>query len=554
MKCLGVVFADLVHGPLGLPSRLDDELAGRSVLRRTIERLERAKALAGVHVLAPADQVGALRDRLAGTRAVVETSTLLVAPYRELARSSRAWGLDAWRGGVGGLTWLDEEISAAACAGVAGRHNADAIAVAASHGALVDPVLVDAMVELHARNSDEAPFTFCPSPPGLAPAIFARPLLETLGTTAQPPGAMLVYHPDQPMPDPTGRGGCYRPHAILMETRGRLIADTRRSIDRTRDLLAAGAVGWPAERICEWLARDSATRPAEMPEEIEIELTTEDPLAGRTTLRPRGPGVGPRGPIARDAIERIAAEIEPFDDVRIVLGGFGEPTQHPEFIAILAALRRSTALAIAVRTSGLIDRPPVESALFDGPADVLIVTLDAATTETYHRVHGCDRFREARARVDAWAERRARERRVRPLIVPEFLKTVENVADMEPFHDEWLRRLGTSVIAGTSDYAGQRPDRSVTNVSPPRRVPCRQIFRRMAILADGCVVTCDQDFAGRQVVGRIGDRPLGELWLNGAMQPLRDDHLRAARADEARATEALQLWSLCRACNSWHRP
>ncbi len=551
MKCIAVMQVDLRTSGLGTRSRLANAIAGQAVLRRTVERLARAERLAGIVVLASAEECDATRGLLAGTPARVEVSERLVAPYRELARSGRAWGPDGWRGGIGGLCWFDEEMSAGACAEAAKHAEADSVVFVSAAAVLIDVGLVDAMVAHHEENAEAARITFCQAPPGLAPAIFSRSILEELDGALQPAGALLVYQPDQPQPDLTGKGACYRPASVIIEARGRLIADTRRSFERVARLIELGADSWGAERIAAEMVRDDGGVVASAPEEIEIELTTDDPLAGRTVLRPRGGMVGRRGPISNEHVRRVIEGIEGWDDVRVVLGGFGEPCLHPRFGEILAMLRASSALAIGVQTTGLAGDERVDEVLFAAPADAVIVGLDAATPETYRRVHGVDGFDAVCGRMERWARWRVDRRAVRPIIVPEFIKSTGNVDDMEEFYDAWLRRLGVASIRGASGFAGQMEDRRVTRVAPPGRVACRQISRRTMVLADGSVASCDQDFSGSQVIGRVGAQSLAEIWEAGVMGRLRSAH-RAAEA--SREFKDGAAWPRCAACDEWHRP
>lgn len=115
--------------------------------------------------------------------------------------------------------------------------------------------------------------------------------------------------------------------------------------------------------------------------------------------------------------------------------------------------------------------------------------------------------------------------------------------DLEQFYDHWLSRGGAAVIAGPSDYAGQWPSLAVMDMAPPTRGPCRRIFSRLTVLADGRVLMCEQDFKGLHPVGTLGDGGLSAAWQSG-LQTIRQAHL-------AGEWDGLPL---CPACHEWHRP
>jgi len=130
-----------------------------------------------------------------------------------------------------------------------------------------------------------------------------------------------------------------------------------------------------------------------------------------------------------------------------------------------------------------------------------------------------------------------------PIIVPVFTKCRDNLSEMELWYDQWLRALGSAVITGPSDYAGQITDVGIPNMTPPKRVPCARLNSRLTILSDATVVTCEQDVLARKPMGSLSTQSLGEIWKK-SFPPLRSDHEKGQ----------ISLHPLCTACREWHRP
>ena len=545
MKCIAAIAVDLTRSPLGTRSHLAAPLCGTPILRRTIDRIVRTPGLASIHLLTPIDQVDQVRALVSGQPVEVETHRANPPPYQALVRAGRWWGLDSWRGGVGGLTVYDEDIDVELLGALAAQAEADAVLAIPAAAVLADPALLDAMIRHHWENRESARMTFVQAPPGLGAIILSADLLKELAPTGQPPGVLLTYHPDRPLADLTGKEACYRPSAAIIEASGRVLADTSESMRRLKLLLDSGAGDWSADQIARWLTQQARVA-GETPSEIEIELTTDDPLPN-SVLRPRGGAVVPRGPIRQSVIEAVLDGLTDRDDIRVVLGGFGEPCLHPALPEICTLLRSHAAVAaIALRTTALFSpdqerlAESAETALFETPVDVVEVMLDAASPDVYQRVHGFNGYERAIARLDRWKNRRVQRQQVRPLLVPSFIKSRLNLADMERFYDLWQGRLGAALITGYSHCAGQRPDYAVTSMAPPTRTLCRRVFKRSMVLADGRWVTCDQDFNGKQPVGIIGRQPLSLIWQSEALASIRRG-------------ETAQL-PLCPHCDQWHRP
>ncbi|MFQ5423332.1 MAG: SPASM domain-containing protein [Phycisphaerae bacterium] len=540
MKTIATVAVDLERSPLGTRSRLADDLRGKPVLRRTVERLLRARRLDAIHVLTPARQARAAAQVLTNLDVRMETHSEPSVGYAGLVRAGRVWGLDGWRGGIGSVCAFDEDLHLPLVAALAERESAAVVVSIPAAAAVIDAALIDAMIDHHAEQTGDTRLTIIQAPPGLGLVILDRTLLAQMAPTQQPIGVILTYRPDQPVPDLTGKPACYRPPVAVVEARGRLLCDTRRAFERVEALLNAGGDDWDAERIAGWLLQREATHVADVPEEIEIELTTTDASGSGSILHPRGDRVGTRGPISLDLIRAVIDGLTGYDDVRIVLGGFGDPCTHPAFGEICRMFRASDAMAIAVRTDATVEAAPVEAALFETPVDVVEVTIDAACAETYRRVWGSDRLAEVSSRIERWIERRFAGNSVLPLIVPSLVKANESLPDMEPFFDAWMRRLGMVLVTGYSHCAGQLERRAVTAMAPQKSDACRRTFSRLLVLADGTVTTCDQDFAGRQSVGSLRDAPLVDLW-------------RSERLSRIRRNDIDSL-PLCPTCDEWHRP
>jgi radical SAM protein with 4Fe4S-binding SPASM domain len=254
--------------------------------------------------------------------------------------------------------------------------------------------------------------------------------------------------------------------------------------------------------------------------------------------------VGRRGPIELDLIDRLGRELGHFDDSLVVLGGFGEPLLHPQLPEVLGRLRAAGVFGLTLRTNAIALGADAIDAICRHDVDVVTVLLDANSAAEYRCVHNADYFDRVRGNVEALSEARQQRGQAAPLIVPEMIKDTVTVEHMEAFYDEWLGRVGWAVIDGHSTYAGQLPDRSVLNMAPPVRIPCRRIFSRCMIMADGSMVACDRDFKSSYPVGSITSAGLSDLWRSARMQDIRQGH----------ETSSYEHLPLCSACQDWDRP
>lgn len=546
MKLIAVIVADFDRSPIGTRSRLADDLYGESLLRRTLRRITSSERLASVHLAVSTRHAGPAAEAAAGLDVNLETHAAAPVPWQKLVASARKWSLDGWRGGLVSATVLDEFTDPWVSQALGKRESADAVVAVPAAAPLIDPQLIDDMIARYEEIHEDARLVFTQSAPGLSGAIYATSLLDDLINAAQPVCRVMAYVPTQPQRDMIMQP-CFHPvPAEIAHAMGRCIVDTQTAFDRVSEIVrnADGEEdGLSASAVSRSLTDRCFTPSGPLPLEVELELITEDSLP-ETALRPRGKVLGRRAAMEPAVFERLVHELSARDDTRIVLGGFGDPLLHPRLPDLLHMCRNAGIFALAVRTPLVRLDDDALAALFKSRVDVLNVVLDAHSAETYRAVHKSDAFDQVNANIERVLKTHAQANQPQPLVVCEMAKMHATMDEIEPFYDHWISRTGSAVIAGPSHYAGQYPDRSVMNMAPPHRTPCRRIFGRAMILADGRVTMCDQDFKGTRAIGSITSATLSDLWLGDVMTNLRDAHT-AGRYDEL---------SLCSRCDEWHRP
>jgi len=260
-----------------------------------------------------------------------------------------------------------------------------------------------------------------------------------------------------------------------------------------------------------------------------------------------------------DTVQTIAAQLTQRDDALCVLGGFGDPLRHPDFLSVLEILRpranRSDpshpprgVFGLCVRTNAADLTPEIAEALIAHGVDILSVCLDAWSDATFAHVKGLEPgqadLKMILERLEVLAKFQQERQSPTPIVVPDMIKSKENVHELDEFFDGWMRRTGAVSITGYSDFAGQRENRGVIDMRPPQRTPCRRLRTRCLILADGRVTLCDQDFRAKHIVGDTRDSVLARIWQLPELETICQSHL-AGRYDAT---------PLCAACSEWHRP
>ncbi len=535
-RVFAVVPLDPDRGGTGMDRRLDAPFAGGRLLQRTLDRLGRSEELAGIILLAPDDlDVDALVDADAiGLPITVHRCGASVFPPSHAAiRAARAVTPLSWRGGIHGLTVFDEVLVAGPSLAALDSVNGDAavlvgpdwpmLPVRGGHG-------VDAVVRRWRDRRDQG-FVFVQAPPGLSTFLAPRGLLESFAsmpTRRASIGHLLGYRPERPKGDPVATEQCIVPPAAIRDAIGRFIVDSPRQRMRIRrcleDLLDDGTREPETRELVQRLESRMLGTPLMAPQFTRIELCT-----GRCGVPRAIPFAAEvqRPPMDEATFRRIVGQLGETGDAIVTFDGYGDPLLHPRFddfarIAIDAGVR-----LVRVRTDLAVD-PSVVDRLLAAPIDVVEVDLDAERPETHHRMHGgqwfdrvvgnIERLIAGRRKLDPGfalpAEIPAEGRLELPWIVPRIQRRSETIDELPEFFERWRRRLGCAVIDGAARWPrglGDTPD-TLSPTRPPIRADRLVAATRMTILSDGSVPVSETDPLGEDLVGRVGDRPLRDLW------------------------------------------
>ncbi len=547
MDIVAAVFADFAETFLSGPSQLLTPLGSRSVLGLTLTRLTRVTGIERrCLVVRPRDEEAAksvVRELGLADKVDVLALDDGARPRRRLLRCGRKWNLECWRGSPLGTTWFDEYVEPPSVGRVLDHYQCEGVLCLDGHQSAFDVAIASDMIAHQRENDAEAQFVFTQAPPGLAGIILRRDVTRDLLEQQYPVGLLVCYRPEIAQTDPITKEQCLRIPSEVSQTPARLTADTLRGRELLADALAELGEECDARALCAWLHTDGHDRAGNLPVEVELELTTDDPLP-ETTMRPRGERVPRRRLEDLDAVDRLAGQLAAYDDRLLVLGGHGDPLLHPRFPEICRRIRAAGVCGLGVVTT-LVELPDATlDALINNAVDLIEVQLDANSAATYRKVHNADAF----ARVVENVERLQAARRSRqsppPVVACSLTRCEATLAELEAFFEQWIKATGWAVIRGYNDYGGLLPADSVLAMRPPLRGPCRRLDTRMMLLADGRSVLCSQDAAGETAFGSWISENLTDLWRGAALNSARESHSRLT----------FDNYPLCARCGEWFRP
>ncbi len=216
----------------------------------------------------------------------------------------------------------------------------------------------------------------------------------------------------------------------------------------------------------------------------------------------------------------------------------GEPLLEPQRLFRMLEFGKSVGLrSLNVNTNGMLLRPELAEPIMDTGVDLIVIGIDAHSSETYERirVHG-DRDELYGNVKHLLAARAARDRG--PEIQVQFIEMDENGHELEAFSDYWVARGAVVKVRKKLSWGGQFD--TPLQIPTEDRIPCPWALTMMHVFWDGRVPRCPGDTEGEDGVGNAWDESLTVLWER--LGHYREKHL-GRRFDE--------LPQRCQDCKDW---
>ena len=554
MTSIAIILVDLEQGRFGHAARLLDVLAGKPVLQHTLDRVARIEGLDGIVLLHPQAQGLAGQCEVPDGAPPVSAQPMQTRPgddwLRGVIDAGRKWSLTAWRGGIGGATVYDELLPAYPIACAAQAAGAESAVVLRGDWCCVDPELATKQLKLHRSAPEAMKVAFSQAPPGLSPLVIHHSVLQEMVEHSVMVSNLLCYNPHKPAIDPVGKDVNVPVPASVRDQYRRFIYDTPRAIEHLKAI--ADRLDDAGDQIdrCGALGLTDVSRSMEIDEPWrQFERT---PQQFTVELSPRRAVNGPivpqhhldlgRADMSSATIDALLEQLPEAGDVSVIFGGLGDPLLHDAWFETLERALWSGLLGVAVETDLQVESDVIDR-LASLPLDAISVRMNADSAETYAALMGIDHYAQLLDNLQRLFQARNRSRRegtgFAGWIVPRFVKVSENLGDMETFFERWMQVSGWAVIDRALTGRGLIPEMGPVPMEVPRPpgrpLRLQQQKQRLTVLSDGRVTLCGQDWLGRQALGLITDRSIGELW----------------RGAGAVADAAVDTSAVCPTCAQW---
>ncbi len=226
-----------------------------------------------------------------------------------------------------------------------------------------------------------------------------------------------------------------------------------------------------------------------------------------------------------DLYHKITEEMKnhPWSVLRIF--GWGEPLLHPHLAEMIAEAKARGIESTNLITNGLKLDQDISTKLVRSGLDVLEISLDAATPQTYALIRGSERnhqivaenirrYVQIRDDLKGWT-----------YVTVSIINQPKAAHEIEDFRRAWQGIADDVIVRTFHDFQGYALDGGTITL-PPRH-PCRCLWSRFNVNSEGLVNICFNDWHNKDVLGDLKDpaASIAQIWTSPRYEEYRASHL-----------------------------
>lgn len=234
-----------------------------------------------------------------------------------------------------------------------------------------------------------------------------------------------------------------------------------------------------------------------------------------------------------ETYKSICAESKAYNLPSITVSNNNEGLIERHLFEYLNAAGDAGVMDIFLGTNAHFLNAEMSRKLLDSPLTRLLVSIDAATSETYRRMRNSDKFEQVIKNIHRFLELREKIGVSMPLLRVSMVVTRVNEHEQDAFKEMWQDYAD---IISMQTYLSPWGEPDCEDDLYPSARPalsskfCSSLWQRMSIRANGDVIACCH-LSNKLKVGNIHEKSIHEIWHGKAMVKLREKHVDGRYAD-----------------------
>ena len=239
---------------------------------------------------------------------------------------------------------------------------------------------------------------------------------------------------------------------------------------------------------------------------------------------------------------KLIEEVKQFKDKLWVFryAADGEGLLHKKFLDMVDEAKAAGIAPVNLTTNAMSLDEEKMRRLLTAPIDVIDVSLDAYSKESYEKIRIRGKFDKVTSNLRRLVEMR-NELGSPTRIMTSIIRQKESEEEVAAFEEYWGQYVDEVLVRGLNTDLGVVNVTEVYFKDDIKRWPCPQFWKRMTINYLGDVRFCVEDWFNKGLVGNIMDRSLQDIWKSSLYDKFRKLHQTGRWGD----------MSMCEKCMDW---
>jgi MoaA/NifB/PqqE/SkfB family radical SAM enzyme len=218
----------------------------------------------------------------------------------------------------------------------------------------------------------------------------------------------------------------------------------------------------------------------------------------------------------------------------------GESLLHPRFLDFVDEVKAAGIGPVDLTTNAMSLTDEKMRRLLEAPVDVIDVSLDAYSRETYEKIRIRGKFEQVTANLKRLVALR-NEIGSPTRIMTSIIEQKEALGEVAEFREFWGQYVDEVLVRGLNTDLG------VVNVTETyfdddlKRWPCPQFWKRVTINHHGDIRFCVEDWFNTGVVANVREHSIHDVWTSALYERFRELHRTGRWGDMA----------MCKPCMDW---
>lgn len=209
----------------------------------------------------------------------------------------------------------------------------------------------------------------------------------------------------------------------------------------------------------------------------------------------------------------------------VQLNGYNEPLLERNIAKYVRYARKAGVIDTFIITNATLLTPKISKELIEAELTQIKFSIDSIHKDTYEKLRIGASFEETMNKINTFLQIKKSMAKALPITRVSFVKTKENMQEVDEFITYWADRVDYVTIQGMANpFWGHEKFEKIERSSRVEKVlpkKCCMPYQRLVIQNNGEVLPCCASYGREIPVGNIYKNSIYEIWNSERMKKLR---------------------------------